>query len=386
MISKIEVMIVNVKYTSPLRISSGLSGNERMTWGLPVIVKIYDDGNVGYGEARPSNPWWIETSYSVAYAIKDFYAPLLIGEEIFNLERIYEKMDSVLPGNTQARAAIDFALHDLIGKTLHVPIYKLIGGLVNEKIPIDVTIGLDEPEEMAEKSIKWIEKFNLKHIRLKLGRKNNWQLDVKCLEKVRESVGNDIKIHIDFNQAYTPRTAIEAIKRMEKYQLYLVEQPVPRDDLDGLFMVRNSVNVPVMADESAFTLQEVLKVIEKKAADVINVKVPKPGGIRNAKKIAGILEAANMQMFIGTTIETGIGAAACCHVYSSTRNIMPPGEFIFGPIFQETDLLIDKDKFKNKIRDGYIEVPNKSGLGVEVDEEELQKRTLSKWIISKERK
>jgi len=379
-IRRIEVIPLGISPSFSRRISRGVlePGKPGELKGKPVLVRIYsDEGVVGTGEVRVIQPFHGETTQSVVSAIRDFYAPHLIGEDPFNLEKFWSKFDEVLPGNTNARAPIDYALYDLMGKMLQVPVYKLLGGLYREKIPLEWSIGLNSTEKMVEEATRCIEKYGVKVFCLKVGPSERWKHDVNTFEAIRKTLGDDVTLGIDANEGYSSPIAIRAIQRMEEYDLSYAEQPVPGWDLEGMVRVRMAVNTPIVADESAFTIQDVFRVLKMGAADVICVKTFKPGGLCNSKKIAALAESCSCSVNIGGTAHgVRIEAAVGAHFYASTRNIFPAGEFVMG--ITEEDPITDNPFV---IKDGHITVPKGPGLGVEIDEKALEKHALAKYLV-----
>lgn len=379
-VSKIEVIPLDISPSFRRRISRGVIEQVKsgVLKGKPVLVRIYTkEGIVGIGEARTTNPFHGETTQSLVSAIKDFYAPTLIGEDPFNIEKFWSKFDEVLPGNTNARAPIDYALYDLMGKILNVPVYKLLGGLYWEKIPLEWSIGLNSADKMVEEARVCIEKYGLKVFCVKVGPSERWKDDVKTFKTLRKELGGAITLGIDANGAYSSSVAINAIKQMEEYNLNYAEQPVPGWDLEGMIRIRMAVNTPIMADESIFTIQDAFRILKLGAADIICVKTFKPGGLCNSKKIAAIAEACSSYVNLGGTAHGArIEAAVGAHFYASTKNIFPAGEFVMG--ITEEDPIVNNPFV---INDGCVNVPKGSGLGMEIDESALEKYALARYVI-----
>jgi len=293
--------------------------------------------------------------------------PAVIGEDPFRLEWILHKMDSVAPKDTIPQAAIDFALFDIIGKALEVPAYVLLGGLYRDKISLGWGIGIGPVKQVMIETEEAI-KRGYKTIKLKITAENP-QLHINCMEAIRSKYGDSIKLRIDANQGLNdPQTAIRVIRQLEEFDLELAEQPLLRTDLDGMAEVARQVKVPLMADESAYTPTDVLKIAKKDAAKIINIKVIKPGGLYRAKKMAAIAEAAGLQCFPGGMHESGVGTAASAHFAASTASAKYAGEFHAGAVALEDDLLVDP----LLIQDGFLTVPQAPGLGIEVDEKKLE--------------
>lgn len=379
-IKKIEVIPLGISPSFRRKISRGVlePGDPKALKGKPVLVRIHhSDGVIGDGEVRVIQPFHGETTFSVVCAIRDFYAPLMIGKDPFDLEFFWAEFDRVLPGNTNARAPIDYALYDLMGKMLNVPVYKLLGGLYRRKIPLEWSIGLDSIDKMVAEAEGSAEKYGIKVFCLKVGPSDRWKEDVKTFKAIRKALGDSVALGIDANETYDAAVAVKAIRMMESYDLAYAEQPVPARDLEGMRRVRMACHTPIVADESAFTIQDAYRILKMEAADVICVKTFKPGGLCNSRKIASMAEACAARINIGGTAHGArIEAAVGAHLYVATRNIFPAGEFVMG--ITEEDPLVDNPFV---VTDGEIEVPQEPGLGMHIDEKALKKYALETYVV-----
>ncbi|RLI21972.1 dipeptide epimerase, partial [Candidatus Bathyarchaeota archaeon] len=354
---RIEVYRVSLAYAEPFRIALGTSVKSEN-----IIVKVQTDFGVeGWGEASPSFKITNETPETVVDALTKM-GPELIGMCPFKVEQIIEKMDEIVNGNTSAKAAIDMAIFDVIGKKTRKPVSALLGGYRDEVLT-DITIGIKSPEEMAKSAVKYIKK-GFKILKVKVG--VNPSEDVERIRRVREAVGSEIKIRIDANQGWTPKEAVEVINKIEKYDVELIEQPVKAEDLKGLATVRKNSSIPIMADESVHSPEDALKVIRAEAADVINIKLMKSGGIWKAMKIAAIAEAAKIPCMVGCMGESNLGITAAVHFAAAVKNVQ------YADL--DADLLL-KDKLVKrggaKIRDSKRIPPKKKGLGITAFNEKL---------------
>ncbi|MBI4329706.1 MAG: hypothetical protein HY673_00310 [Chloroflexi bacterium] len=345
-----------------------------------VLLKLHtDEGVTGTGSVRPNQPTQPENPQSTIAAIKDYFGPAILGEDPFDIEKILAKCDRLLPGNSFPKMAIDLALHDVMGKAMGVPVYKLLGGLYWDSIPLEWSLGMNPTDEMVREATGAVEKYGVKYVCVKVAGPAGWKQDVKNVAAVRAALGDGIALGIDANELYSPAVAVKAIRKMEEYDLYYVEQPVPRWDLAGMARVRHAVETPIMADEGVFTLQEAVGNIQAGAVDILCLKLPKHGGLHRAKKIAAVGEAFHVPVNLGAYGDSGVGAAAAAHFYASTRNMFPAAEFIGDLANLEHDLLTEETKFV--IKDGSTVVPKRPGLGVEVDEKAVAKYTLDKWVV-----
>ncbi|MGY4706734.1 dipeptide epimerase [Candidatus Bipolaricaulota sp. J31] len=283
-----------------------------------VIVKVEDDhGNVGWGEASPS-PRILASTVDTTLAALDVLAPALLGEDPRRLGYLAEKMDTALEGNSAAKAALDIALHDLVGRIYGEPLWRFMGGYTLGPISTDFTVGLDAPDVMAAEAKSLVDK-GFREIKIKVG--ENPATDVDRVRRIREAVGDGITLRIDANQGWSPQEAVWALQRMVEYGVELVEQPVVAWDIEGLAWVRRRSPIPVMADEAVHSPQDALRLIRAGAVDYINIKLMKAGGLWRAREIAAICRNAGVGNMIGGMVETNLAATAAVHFALSEGNI-----------------------------------------------------------------
>lgn len=359
-IQSIDVHPVVLRYHEPFRIALGTEVESQN-----VVVRIHTDSEVvGIGEASPFEMVTHETPQTVMQAL-DKIAPSLIGMDPLRIEQIVETMDQAVAENPSAKAAIDMALYDILGKTAGKPLFKLIGGF-REDVLTDITLGIKEPKEMAGDAVKAIKK-GFKALKVKVG--VDPKEDFERIKGIREAVGPDIAIRIDANQGWTTHQAIKILKKLEPFDVEIAEQPVKADDIRGLAEVRRNSSIPVMADESVHTPNDALRVIREEAVDLINIKLMKSGGILKAKKIAAIAESANVPCMIGCMSESAVGITAGVHLAAAVKNIQ------YADL--DSDILIqDKLVLKGgaKLRASKRVPLQKPGLGIlQLDEKLLGK-------------
>lgn len=278
-----------------------------------VVVKVVTDtGHVGYGEAPPTAVITGDTIGSIKCAIEEFIKPKIIGLEIENIEEIMKRINNVLIKNTSAKAAVDIAIYDLFGQLYNAPLYKLLGGYRNE-ITTDITISVNSPEEMVQDSLDAVRK-GYKTLKIKVGK--DPRIDIERIQSIKKAVGNDIDLRVDANQGWNPKEAVTILREMEDMGLSieLVEQPVKATDLMGLKYVTDRVSIPVLADESVFSLEDAIWIIQNRAADLINIKLMKTGGIYNALKICSIAETYGVECMIGCMLESKLSVTAAVHL------------------------------------------------------------------------
>ena len=278
-----------------------------------VLVKIHTDtGTIGYGSAAPTAEITGDTKASITNAIKGPIREKLMGLSIEQLEEVMLLLDTSLADNTSARAAVDIALYDLYGKFHRVPLYKLLGGSQKE-LTTDITISVNDPEEMVRDSLEAVNRgFTI--LKLKVG--TDPEIDIERLHQVWERTGHTIQLRLDANQGWTPQEAVYVMQKVEDagIRIELVEQPVKAHDLEGLKFVKDHISIPVLADESAFSPEDVYKIIQMGAADLINIKLMKTGGIHNALKICAMAENAGIECMIGCMLESKVSVTAAAHL------------------------------------------------------------------------
>ena len=357
-INRIESYTVALRYHEPFRIAPTISLESHN-----VIVKIITESEiVGIGESSPSKRVTHETPKTVI-AVLDKIAPQLIGTSPLRIERIIEEMDQIVAENPSAKAAIDIALHDIMGKTAQSPLYKVLGGFRNAVLT-DLTLSIKKPEEMAEDAAAAVRR-GFKALKVKVG--VDPEGDFERVRKIREAVGSDIAIRIDANQAWTVTQAIAVLNKLERFDIEFAEQPVAADEIKGLAEIRRRSSIPVMADESVHSPEDALNLIRQDAVDLINIKLMKSGGIQKARKIAAVAEAAEVPCMIGCMGESTIGITAGVQLAAAVKNIQ------YADL--DSDILI-RDKLVLKGGAG-LEIsrripPERPGLGVgKLDEEML---------------
>lgn len=321
-----------------------------------VGVKIITDtGNVGYGEAAPTAVITGDTTGSIRDAIENYIAPKLIGLEIFNIEEIMTRIHGAIIGNNSAKAAVDMAIYDLLGQYHGAPLYQLLGGYRDE-LETDITISVNDPEEMARDSVEALER-GFKILKIKVGLDS--QLDIERIQAIRDAVGYDVKLRLDANQGWEAKEAIQVIRQMEDkaFDIELIEQPVLAHDIIGLKYVTENVDTPILADESVFSPMDAINIINNRAADLINIKLAKAGGIYQALKICDIAEVYGIECMIGCMLETKLSVSAAVHLAAGKKIITRMD--LDGPLLCSEDSVEGGPDFQ----DYRIKLNKEAGLG-----------------------
>lgn len=276
-----------------------------------IVTVLTDSGQVGYGSAAPAAVITGETVASITGGVEHI-RDSIVGMEIENWENIFQRLNSCIIGCMSAKAAVDMAIYDLLGKSLKTPLYRLLGGLTHD-VETDITVSLDTPEKMISESR---EKLNLGFTILKIKVGGDPELDIHRLDSIHKAIGPRVKIRIDANQGWSGKEAVEVGKELQRrnIDIELMEQPVSARDFDGLRYVRDNVAFPVYADESVFSPEDALGLIRMGGVDGLNIKLMKCGGIYNALKIAAIAETAGIPCMIGSMMECHISVSAAAHL------------------------------------------------------------------------
>ncbi len=344
-----------------------------------IVEIITDSGIFGVGEAMTLGPFYSKESQGTVVAIlSEHIAPrVLLGEDPFNIDVIHHKMNRAVSEHSIAKTAVDVALHDIMGKALNVPVYKLIGGSRTDRLALHWALGMGSTEEMVDDALKGVGAgFGTLKVKAGIDPKQ----DVAHIKAIREAVGDDVPVFVDFNQAYDVKTAIRVIRQMEEYDIQRVEQPVHYRDLDGMAMVRRAVDVPIGACESVLTMYDVIQIIKKEAADFINFKLMRSGGFYPSKAIVQAATAAGIFCASSTQLGSGIEIAADAHFATSTIDLAPPPYSFHGitsgihRLFKTMDSQgIDKDIVDDTptIAGGFLMVPQAPGLGVNLNRDNL---------------
>jgi L-alanine-DL-glutamate epimerase-like enolase superfamily enzyme len=333
---RMEVEVLELRTKHPFVIARGGQSDHRTVW-----VRLIDgDGLEGWGEAAPSK-FYGETPDSVIAALKVYSA--LLPDDPFKLEEAERAWEAKLRGNAAARAALSSALHDLVGKRLGVPIYRLWGLDPCMAPRSTFTIGLDAPERIKAK-VQEAEEFPI--LKVKLGTDR----DLEILRAIRDAT--DKELRVDANCGWTVKRALRMLPILDEFGVTVLEQPLPPQDHDGLAAITAQADIPVIADESCLTTVDIPPLVGK--VDGINIKLAKCGGLREALRMIAVARAHGLMVMVGCMIESSLGITAAAHV---------------TPLVDIVDLdgaaLLSDDPFVGaRIDGGQVTLPSEPGLGV----------------------
>jgi L-Ala-D/L-Glu epimerase len=333
---RMDVEILTLRTTHPFVIARGGQSDHRTVW-----VRLTDaEGNEGWGEAAPSK-YYGETAESVLAALQVYGS--MLPDDPFQLEEAERRWENKLRGNAAARAALSAALHDLVGKRLDVPLFRMWGLDPCAAPPSTFTIGLDAPERIGAK-VQEAAQYPI--LKVKLGTDR----DLEILRAIRQAT--DKEIRVDANCGWTVKRALRMLPVLDEFGVTVLEQPLVPHDLDGLAAVTAQADIPVIADESCLTAVDIPPLVGK--VDGINIKLAKCGGLREALRMIAVARAHGLMVMVGCMIESSLGITAAAH---------------FTPLVDIVDLdgaaLLADDPFTGAtIEQGQVRLPSGPGLGV----------------------
>nr|WP_294527108.1 dipeptide epimerase [uncultured Blautia sp.] len=322
-----------------------------------LIVKVTaEDGTEGYGEAPPTAVITGDTKESIEAAIRYYIAPSIKDMDLDDLPAIMAKMEKCLAKNTTAKAAVDIALYDLYAKLQKKPLFRLLGekdpSAVKTELETDITISVNDTDEMVRDSVKAVgEGFRV--LKVKVGK--GGEKDVERIREIRKAVGKDVVIRVDANQGWTREEAVSTITAMEDAGLgiELVEQPVSYHDFKGMQYVTAHVQTPILADESVFSYEDGVRVMEEHGADLVNIKLMKTGGIHEAVKICDAADKFGIKCMIGCMLESKVSVSAGVHLAAARScvtmadldgpSLCKVDPYEGGPIYQGSKILLKED-------------------------------------------
>jgi muconate cycloisomerase len=366
-ISRIETIPISVPLNPQLAIKSGRGGSHTKSPFL--LVKIHTDTeHVGMGEVSCTPRWSGEDQVSAEHFINTYFAPALVGKDATDIENACKLFWPTVAGNFFTKAGIEMALWDLAGKAANKPVYELLGGKVRESVATKWSISGQPPERAAEIA-QWALQRGFKKMKVKVGLDPD--SDVKRVDAVRHVAGPDIKLGVDANGGWSnAQIAIDTIQRLRAFDIYFVEQPVPAGDGEEMAKVRRAIDIPVIADESVYTIADAQMLARAGACDVFSVYIGKSGGIGGALAIARFAKAHGIACTIGSNLELAVGSAAMAHL-AIACNAITPDQYpcdIIGPFYYEDRI----DSAGIDLTPGSVVPSNRPGLGVTLDEQRVE--------------
>ena len=322
-----------------------------------IFVRLETEtGIIGWGCSTPDRV----TSETKETVLRNFEVikQLVVGCDPTRINRVNFALDNELKGNSSLKAGVNMALYDIVGKMAGMPLFRLLGGY-REKIVTSVTIGLNSKNLMVERA-RQIASEGFKSIKIKCGA--NVEKDIENILAIREAVSSSIKLRLDANEGYSVEDALRIVKTLEKegVAIEILEQPTKANYLYSLKDVASQCSVPIMADETALTLRDSVKLVKLEIADMINIKLMKIGGITNAIKANALAELADVPVMVGCMNESMVAMSAGVHFACAFKNVE------YADLDSALDFTNDVAQGGAKYEEGYVIPSEKPGLGLEV--------------------
>ncbi|GAA2712910.1 mandelate racemase/muconate lactonizing enzyme family protein [Micromonospora olivasterospora] len=358
-ITKVEAIPFAIPYVKPLRFASG-----EVRVAEHVLVRVHtEDGVVGIAEAPPRPFTYGETQASIIAVVSQILAPQIIGLSLLERETVMARLARTV-GNPTAKAAIDMAIWDALGRTLRVRVTDLLGGYT-DRMRVSHMLGFDEPAAMVAEAARIRDIYGITTFKVKVGRRPV-TLDTAVVRALREGLGEAVELYVDGNRGWTAAESLRAMKEMADLGLIFAEELCPADDVLGRRWLVSHLDVPFIADESAVTAADVTREILGGSATAISIKCAR-NGFTNAQRVHHLAEGLGLAAVIGNQIDGQLGTACAVAFGAAYRLTTQFAGELSNFLDMDDDLLAEP----LDIHDGELLVPAGNGLGVEIDPDKL---------------
>jgi L-alanine-DL-glutamate epimerase-like enolase superfamily enzyme len=330
------------------------------------LVRITtDEGITGIAEAPPRPTIYGESLQSIKSAIDGWFGPMIRGMNPFEIEKVWDKFNTIV-WNPTAKAAIDMALYDIIGKAVNLPCYKLFG-YWTDTIRLSWCVNLNPVKEMVDEAKQMIEQYGFKALKLKVGTEP--RKDIEMVKTMRKELGDEIFLYVDANQGYDPFTAVKVIRAITEYGIAFVEEPCPAWDKQARRMVSEKIDIPLMGDESCFTPVDVMREIELGSLRIVLIKTARTG-FTLSRKIIHLCEQAGIRNLHGMQGDSSVGTLCSAHLCAGFKNTS-----FYYPSDLSFFLHLTGDFLKKPImiKDGCLRLTEDPGLGIVIDDKKFER-------------
>ncbi|WP_195818680.1 muconate/chloromuconate family cycloisomerase [Roseobacter sp. MH60115] len=335
-----------------------------MTVQSIVLVRLrFEDGSDGWGEGTTIGGmrYCAESPESIRLAIDSYIAPAISGLEGDNINAALAVIETTVRGNPIARAAVEMALWDGLARRLDQPIAQLFGGALHDSLPVAWTLASGNSQTDITEAQQMIETGRHNIFKLKIG-KRPVRDDVAHVAAIKASLGDKASVRVDVNQSWSLSDARWGLAGLQDVGCDLVEQPIPADQISNLKALTDSINIAVMADEALQGPKDALRLAADRSADVFAVKIAQSGGLKRAAEVVAIARSADIGLYAGTMLESGVSTATALQLFATVRHLAW-GTELFGPLLFRDEILQTPLTYQNFS----VTIPEGPGSGVEVD-------------------
>jgi L-Ala-D/L-Glu epimerase len=359
-ISHVEAIVVDVPLRQPVKGVHSLTTVQRSV----ISHVVADGGHEGWGNVDPT-PGYSKVSADAIRATVRRIAPSLVDMDAFNLHGVLARMDRDAEAGSEAKAAVEMAVFDLQGRALGMPVHALLGGVLHDEVGLNAWIGAVAPAQAAREASAWVSQ-GFRTAKIKVAGATDEGID--RVAAVRAAVGERLALRVDFNESLTLAEAVPFIRRLEPYHLTLVEQPIPRDDIAGLAIIRRGIAIPLMADESVTDPASLIDIIRREAADIVKLKVMKQGGLLRTRAMIECAAAAGLRVVIGHGFGLTLSTLAEAVVAATSAAVLDGCEAV-GPLKMAGDVVSEPVRLDA----GTLRLSSAPGLGATVDPDALKR-------------
>jgi len=358
-IVRIEAIPFAIPYTKPLKFASG-----EVDTAEHVLVRVHtDEGVVGVAEAPPRPFTYGETQAGIVAVIEQIFAPQIVGLTLLEREVITTRIARTV-GNPTAKAAVDMAVWDALGRTLGLPVSAMLGGFT-DRMRVSHMLGFDDPAEMVAEAERIRDTYGINTFKVKVGRRPV-SLDTAVVRALRERFGDAVELYVDGNRGWTASESLRAMKEMADLDLLFAEELCPADDVLGRRWLVERLDVPFIADESVPTPADVTREVLGKSATAISIKTARTG-FTGSQRVHHLAEGLGLELVMGNQIDGQVGTA-CIVAFGAAYQLTSRRAGELSNFLDMNDDLLTEPL---QIRDGVLHIPPGPGLGIDIDPDQL---------------